>query len=99
VLSGRWLSAKCRCCAGSLRWFLNGAVYDSLLPLPGVLFAGIKRDHGCSIGKLFCPDASHLDQVVDAVTRDAQPPCRVCLCHTFKRLSHIVAYSKMKSQS
>ena len=100
MLRGCWLSATCRCRTDSLgRFLLLGAVYDSLLPLPGILLDGIKRDHGCSVGKLLCPEATHLDQVVDTVTSDAQPPGRVRLCRTFTHLSHAPAYNKMKSQS
>jgi hypothetical protein len=94
------MSATYRCRAGNLgRFLLFGAVYDSLLPLPGILLDGIKRDHWCSVSKLLCPEATHLDQVVDTVTSDAQPPSRVRLCRTFTHLSHAPAYNKMKSQS
>jgi hypothetical protein len=45
------MSTTCRCRADSLGGFLLlGAVYDSLLPLPGIFLDGIKRDHGCSVG-------------------------------------------------
>lgn len=93
------MSPSCRCRAGSLSRLLLGAVFDSLLPLFRILRDGIQRDDRRSVGKLLCTKAPHLDQVVDTVPRDAQPPGSVRLCRTFTHLSHASAYNKMNSQS
>jgi hypothetical protein len=76
-----------------------GLCIASCLPLTCVLLDRSQRDHRRSIGQVFGPQPAHLEQVVDAVTSDPQPPSRVRLGCTFAYLCHASAYNKMKSQS
>jgi hypothetical protein len=99
MLGGCWLSPVSRRRAGYLGRLLLGAALKSLLPLSCILLDGFKRDHRRSIGQVLGPESPHLDQVVDTVTSDSQPPSSVRLGRTFAYLCHASAYNKMESQS
>lgn len=84
---------------GSLGGLLLGSALQPLLALSCVFIDGIERDHRRAVGQMLGPQATHLDQVVDAVTSHPQPPGSVRLCRTFTHLGHSWAYNKTKSQS